>query len=161
MLKKRALTGKTPLPKRLQCQPRLLTYPVSPPPERIPSGFLESFNEPPLNSFIIPLQPSDTETMPTSFAQERMKPDIDCSERQRNVHSITAKRTRQLRCTHCQRNFNDKSNLKHHGITCQRNTSFNSNRQYRCTHPHCQASYTRSDNLEAHQRKKHRQKGGS
>jgi ankyrin repeat protein len=131
------------------------------PPKRIPSDFFESFNEPPLNSSLIPLQPRDTETMPTSFARERMKPDIDCSVRQRNVHSITAKKTPQLRCIHCQRNFNDKSNLKRHEITCQRNMSFNSNRQYRCTHPHCQASYTHSDNLEAHQRKKHRQKDGS
>jgi hypothetical protein len=124
--------------------------------ERFPSNTLEAPGPSPLNPWLIPLPPNDPG--PT-FAREHIKPDIDYLARQR--HSLAVKRNAQLMCMHCQRTFNDKSNVKRHGITCKRNRSLNSNKRYRCTYPHCEASYTRSDNLEAHQRrKKHRQDGG-
>jgi len=57
-------------------------------------------------------------------------------------------------CNHCQRIFNDPSNLKRHkDFTCRPSIE----KPYKCLFPDCEAAYKRGDALAVHCRAKHGQ----
>jgi len=90
----------------------------------------------------------DAEPMSAYFARaSSLIPDID--------YSLKTQTQPEHACGFCKRAFNDKSNRNRHQTTCKVNSrSLKSDKPYRCTYRRCTKSFTRSDNLLVHQKKK-------